>query len=137
MQSQEFVMPRPLAILMIAGLAASVLAGCVMVPAQPYGTVASVQPYYGNGGYGYGDGGGYAAPVVPVAPPPPQVEYAGPPPVAGYIWLGGYWGWHDGRHEWMRGHWEAPRPGYVWSPHVWVHEGDGWRLHGGRWQPRR
>src|SRR3569833_2669133 len=87
---------HPLALLTITGAAVAALAGCVVVPAQPNNSVESAQPAYG---YGYG-GSPYGAPVVPVAPPPPQVEYVGPPPVAGYLWLGGYWGWHGGRHEW-------------------------------------
>jgi hypothetical protein len=89
----------------------SLLAGCVVVPEQPY----------------------YTGEVVSVAPPPPQVEYIGPPPVAGYIWLGGYWGWHGGRHTWVGGHWAAPRPGYHWVPPAWHQAGPGWRFHPGRW----
>ena len=84
-------------------LVASVLGACVVSPA----------PYYGGG------------PYVAVAPPPAQVEVLGVPPVPGYIWLGGYWGWNGGRHEWVPGRWEAPRPGYRYVPHAWVHEGGG------------
>jgi len=102
--------PRPLLPLAVAALMLS-LAGCVVVPAQPYP----------------------AGEVVTVAPPPPQVEYIGPPPAVGYVWLGGYWGWHGGRHVWVGGHWEAPRAGYYWVPHAWVREGNGWRMHEGHW----
>jgi hypothetical protein len=111
----------PVGILVATALS---LTACVVVPAQPYGDGGyAQQPYY--------------EPVVPVAPPPPRVEYVGPPPVVGYLWIGGYWGWHDGRHDWVPGHWEAPRPGYRWVPHEWVHEGNGWRLHGGHWDHDR
>lgn len=96
-------------------LAAASLSGCVVVPARPY----------------------YASPaVVPVAPPAPEVEVIGAPPVAGYIWLGGYWGWAGGRHVWINGHWEAPRAGYRWVPHAWVREPGGWRMHEGHWDRR-
>lgn len=34
--------------------------------------------------------------------PGQYVEYAGPPPGAGYVWVQGG---HDGRHGWRHGHW--------------------------------
>src|SRR5262245_30797478 len=83
---------------LLAAAAAAALAGRVVAPVAP------------DPGYGYGYG--YGGEVVAVAPPPLQAEYVGPPPVAGYIWLGGYWGWGGGRHVWYPGHWEAPRAGY-------------------------
>lgn len=104
---------RPLILAIPAAVALS-LAGCVVVPAQPR----------------------YVGETVAVEPPPPQVEYVGAPPVVGYVWLGGYWGWHAGRHVWVGGHWEAPRPGYHWVPHAWVHEGGGWRMREGHWDRR-
>lgn len=91
------------------------LAGCVVAPAPVSG------PYY------------YGEPVA-VAPPPPPVEYIGPPPATGYIWIGGFWNWTGGRHQWVAGHWQAPRPGYVWVPHRWERDGRYWRQYGGRWQ---
>jgi hypothetical protein len=106
-----------------ASLLSLALAGCVVAPAQPYYGGAPAQPYYGG------------APVM-VAPPPPQVEVVGVSPVAGYIWIGGFWNWVGGRHVWVGGHWEAPRPGQRWVPHQWVREGGGWRLHEGHWDRR-
>ncbi|MBI3369270.1 MAG: YXWGXW repeat-containing protein [Burkholderiales bacterium] len=85
-----------------------------------------VAPY----GYGYGYGGE----VVSVAPPAPQYEVVGVAPVAGNIWIGGYWNWVGGRHVWSPGYWSAPRPGHVWVPHAWVHAGGGWRLQHGHWR---
>lgn len=76
----------------------------------------------------------YDAPVVRVAPPPPQYEYYGAPPVVGHIWIGGYWNWVGARYVWIPGRWEAPRPGYYWAPHRWERQGDHWRPHGGRWE---
>lgn len=78
----------------------------------------------------------YGGPVVAVAPPAPQVEVYGAPPVAGYIWLGGYWRWTGERHVWVAGHWEAPRPGYHWVAHRWVHGPNGWHFEEGRWARR-
>ena len=88
------------------------LGGCIIAPASPS------YPYY-------------VSEPVPVAPPPPREEVIGVAPVPGYVWIGGYWGWVGGRHAWVQGRWEAPRPGYRWAPHRWVHEGQGWRLHEG------
>jgi hypothetical protein len=105
------------ALLVIPALAAALLAGCVVVPAP-------------------GGPASYGEPVL-VAPPPPRVEYIGPPPVTGYIWLGGYWNWSGGRHAWVPGRWAAPRPGYVWVPHRWDRDGDHWRQRGGYWQEQR
>jgi len=92
------------------------MAGCVVAP---------VGPYYG-----------YEGEVVQVAPPPPQTEYYGAPPVVGHIWIGGFWGWQANRHVWIGGHWEAPRPGYHWVPHAWVRQGPGWRQRPGYWERR-
>ncbi len=104
-------------LVMVAACAGTLLtAGCVVAP---------VGPYYG-----------YEGEVVQVAPPPPQVEYYGPPPVVGQIWIGGFWGWRGGRHVWIGGHWEAPRPGYHWVPHAWLREGPGWRQRPGHWERR-
>jgi hypothetical protein len=94
---------------------AMLVSGCAVVAVDdPYG-------YY------------YDAPVVQVAPPPPRYEFIGSPPVAGHIWIGGYWDWVGSRYHWTPGRWEAPRHGYSWSPYRWNREGDHWRRHGGRW----
>ncbi|WP_091194822.1 YXWGXW repeat-containing protein [Formivibrio citricus] len=76
----------------------------------------------------------YYVETVRVAPPPLRVEYPGPPPVVGYIWIGGYWNWVGTRHVWVPGRWEAPRHGYIYVPHRWERSGDHWRPHGGRWE---
>ncbi|MFT3955477.1 MAG: hypothetical protein QM722_14120 [Piscinibacter sp.] len=94
------------------------LAGCVVAPA----------PYYG---YGYG------GEVVNVAPPAPQVEYYGAPPVVGQIWLGGFWGWHRDRYVWNGGRWATPPgPGQRWNPPEWRRDGPGWRQRPGYWERR-
>jgi len=67
------------------------------------------------------------------APPPPRVEYAGPPPAVGYIWIDGFWNWAGGRHVWSPGHWEAPRVGQRWVPHRWERDGNRWHLREGHW----
>jgi len=73
--------------------------------------------------------------TVYVAPPPPRVEYVGPPPVIGHVWIAGFWQWGGARYVWVPGRWEAPRAGYHWEPHRWERDGDRWRSHGGRWVP--
>jgi hypothetical protein len=75
--------------------------------------------------------------AVLVGPPFPRVEYYGPAPYPGYIWLGGYWNWAPSGYYWVRGHWAAPRPGYRWVPRRWVHAAHGWRMTGGGWARRR
>ncbi|MBK7899407.1 MAG: YXWGXW repeat-containing protein [Azonexus sp.] len=70
---------------------------------------------------------------VPVGPPPPRHELAGPPPAVGLIWIDGYWNWTDRRHAWVPGHWEAPRPGHHWVPRRWEQRGGQWALRGGYW----
>lgn len=72
--------------------------------------------------------------VVMVAPPPPREELIGAPPVAGDVWLNGYWAWVGDRHEWVAGHWEAARAGRHWVADKWVRQGDGWRLKRGHWE---
>lgn len=91
------------------------LAGCVVVPADPY---------YGGG-------------TVAVAPPPPRAEVVGVAPYPGWIWLGGYWNWTGRRHEWVGGHWDAPRHGHRWVPHHWSQHRDGWRFNRGYWHRGR
>ncbi len=91
------------------------LSACVVTPARPV---------YVQG------------PVVAIPPPPPRVEYLGPPPAVGYVWIGGYWGWEGGHHVWIGGHWAAPHPGYRWVPRTWVHVEGGWRLSDGHWDRR-
>jgi len=93
---------------------ATALGGCVVYPARP----------------------GYVAEsaIVTVAPPAPEVEIHDVAPVAGYVWIGGYWNWVGGRHTWVAGHWEAPRPGHRWVPHTWVRAQGGWRLDQGHWE---
>ena len=71
--------------------------------------------------------------VVDVAPPAPYVETVSVAPFVGAVWIGGYWGWHGGRHQWVPGRWERGRPGYHWQSHAWVNQGGRWHLHGGGW----
>lgn len=104
----------------------SLLSACIVVPSGRH---------RGGGGY-YGDNGG--GEVVVTAPPPaPQYEVVGAPPVAGYIWIGGFWNWIGNRHTWVGGRWEAPRQGYGYVPHRWRQDGNrGWRSDPGRWERR-
>lgn len=100
--------------LFISALAAALLlAGCVVTP-EPYS-------YY--------DGPVY------VDPPPPRVEYPGYAPVAGYVWIGGYWNWSGHRHEWVPGRWDSPRHGHRWVEPRWERDGRHWRQRPGRWEP--
>lgn len=78
--------------------------------------------------------GGYRHEPVRVAPPPPYVEYIGPPPVIGHVWISGYWNWGGVRYVWVPGYWVPPRHGYHWVPHRWDRHGDHWRRKDGHWE---
>lgn len=70
--------------------------------------------------------------MVGVAPPAPYIETVPVIPFAGAVWLNGYWGWSNGRHQWVPGRYERPRPGYRMEPHRWVQGPRGnWHLRGG------
>ncbi len=99
------------------------LAGCVIAPLPP------------------GRGGAYPTapepgPEVDIAPPPPQADPMSPSPGAAYVWIGGYWSWHLGRHVWVGGRWALPPAGHAWVPGRWVAYGNRWRWHGGHWARR-
>ncbi len=96
-----------------------------------------VAPYYPYQSAGYGDPGGQPIAVADVPPPAPYGEVVPVIPFAGAIWLGGYWGWGGGRHHWVAGRWDRPRPGYYWQPHRWQPISGRWQLSGGGWRPHR
>ena len=54
--------------------------------------------------------------VSDVAPPAPYAEVVPVGPFPGAVWIGGYWGWAGGRHNWVAGPLGAGRPGYAWRP---------------------
>ncbi len=80
--------------------------------------------------------GQFVGETIIVAPPVAQVEVMGDLPHPGDIDESGYWNWEGGRPVWVAGHWMAPRRGDYWEPHVWVHEGNGWRIREGYWARR-
>lgn len=96
-----------------AAVSVLTLGGCVVTPGP--------DPYYTGG-------------VVMKAPPPQRVEIIGTAPYPGYIWIGGFWSWHNHRHEWVPGRWEAPRHGNHWVPHRWDRDGKYWRERRGHWE---
>lgn len=72
--------------------------------------------------------------AVSVPPPAPYVEVMPAAPFPGALWISGYWGWSQGRHQWMPGRYVQPRPGYRWEPHHWVQGPRGnWHMRGGGW----
>lgn len=73
-------------------------------------------------------------PTVDAAPPPPRVEVVPVAPAIGYVWIGGHWLWHLGRHAWIGGRWAAPPRGHGWAPGHWGRHGHGWRWRGGYWR---
>lgn len=70
---------------------------------------------------------------VPLGPPGDQVEVQGLVPGPGYVWIDGYWAWHD-RWMWQPGRWaRPPHPGARWERGRWDHDRRGWRWREGRW----
>lgn len=102
--------------LLLALAASAALSACVVVPAHR--------------GYVYDPG---PAVVVDVPPPAPYVEELPAMPYPGAVWISGYWGWRGSGHQWVRGHYERPQPGYRYEPHRWENQGGRWRLRGGAW----
>jgi len=100
--------------LLLALAASAMLSACIVVPAHP----------------GYVSG---SVVVVDAPPPPPRVEVVPAMPYPGAVWISGYWGWSGGQHQWVRGYYERPRPGYRWEPHRWENQGGRWHLHAGGW----
>lgn len=88
------------------------------------------------GGGGPSDGPGVV--VIANAPPPPRREVMaerGRPPSGRHIWIEGYWAWHNGRQEWMAGHWELPPRGRtVWVKPRWEQRGNGYVFIEGSWR---
>jgi hypothetical protein len=108
--------------------ASGALSACVVVPGGYRGGGRGRADPYGD----YGDD----APVVEMAPPPPQRDVIPVPPGPGWFWISGFWTWRLGRHVWISGRWSEPRSGYVWVPQRWERQGRGWREVPGRWGRR-
>ena len=130
-------MPR-FNLLVAAALSSLALSACVVAPYPGRAVYGAPGPGYGQPvpGYGYGQPvPGYDQPVVVVdiAPPAPYVEMVPAMPYPGAFWIGGYWGWNGGRHQWVPGRWDRPRAGYAYHPHTWVQQGGRWHLQGGGW----
>lgn len=69
---------------------------------------------------------------VRVGPPAPRYEVRPARPGAGYVWVGGYWGWSGGQYVWRRGYW-AHHAG-AWCPGRWVYgPRRGYHWTAGRW----
>jgi hypothetical protein len=99
------------------------LSACVVAP-YPQGQVVYTQPVPNETDV-----------TVGVPPPAPYVEVIPAAPFLGALWISGYWGWSQGRHQWVPGHYERARPGFRWEPHHWVQgSGGNWHLRGGGWR---
>jgi hypothetical protein len=70
--------------------------------------------------------------VIGSAPPPPMYERV-PAPRHGYVWAPGYWEWRGHRHDWVRGHWLAVRPGYAYASPSWRQRDGRWYMEPARW----
>ncbi len=77
-----------------------------------------------------------AAIYIDVAPPDPRVEVV-PVPRAGYVWAPGYWGYRNGHHVWLKGHWERERQGRYWHPGHWVEREGRWAFVEPGWRGER
>ena len=114
------------------------LAGCIVVPQQPYDSQQpdySGQPVYQS-----------AQPVpyepeqdveyVVAEPPPPLPVYEQPLcPGPGFIWTPGYWNYsQNGGYYWVPGTWALPpQPNLYWTPAYWALGDSGFHFHQGYW----
>ena len=72
--------------------------------------------------------------VIRQAPPPPVTEVIPQSPGRNYVWVPGYWVWHD-RWLWQGGHYErAPRDRAVWQEGRWVERNGEWYWQPGGWR---
>ena len=72
------------------------------------------------------------------APPPLPVVVQPAPPVAGYIWTPGYWGWDSYYYDyyWVPGVWvPPPRIGLLWTPGWWGWRSGAYVFNQGYWGP--
>ena len=75
-----------------------------------------------------------------IGTPPPPIRYEARPamPGAGYTWVEGYWGVHDGRYVWVPGHYDrAPYTGAYWVHPHYDHYNRGWAYREGYWSHER
>jgi hypothetical protein len=121
--------------LLILAAASAALSACVVAPYPQRQVYAQPAPAYPAPPPANDEDG----PLVeaPLAPPAPYAEVIPVMPFAGAVWINGYWGWNAGRHVWIGGRWDRPRPGFVWEPHRWVAVGGRWHLRGGWWRKAR
>ena len=79
---------------------------------------------------------GYVAVSVGIAPPAIPIYTQPLCPVAGYIWVPGYWGWGPYGYYWVPGAWVAPPAfGLLWTPGYWAFSGGSYLFHDGYWGP--
>ncbi len=72
--------------------------------------------------------------VVQSEPPAPLVEVVPVAPGPAFIWIGGFWEWHE-RWVWTPGRWvERPNPNANWVEPRWERREHDWRFHGGHWR---
>lgn len=75
--------------------------------------------------------------IVREAPPPPLVEVCPASPGPDFVWIGGFYCWHESDHRyiWTRGHYaRAPYRGAHWEPDRWEHTSKGHEYHPGHWK---
>ena len=73
--------------------------------------------------------------IVNAAPPALQSDVVLAQPAPDYVWLAGYWTWHNNNgYRWVAGHWELPpRPGSLWVAPRWEQQGNAYRYYEGYW----
>jgi hypothetical protein len=73
--------------------------------------------------------------IVTQAPPAPQAENPHEQPSSEYLWVSGYWSWHNDHYEWVAGQWEIPPHGTTtWIPPHWEQEDNEYRFYEGYWK---
>jgi len=72
--------------------------------------------------------------IVTETPPTAQTEIIPPAPAPDFVWVPGYWTWHN-RWVWERGHYESsPHERAAWEPGHWERRHGGWVWEPGHWR---
>ncbi len=73
---------------------------------------------------------------IGIAPPALPIYVQPPCPVAGYMWVPGYWAWSPDGYYWVPGVWvQPPSIGVLWTPGYWGFANGAYVWHAGYWGP--
>jgi hypothetical protein len=72
--------------------------------------------------------------IVTVAPPALQSEVVLAQPAPNYVWVPGYWTWHNESYQWVAGNWQLPpNSSSVWVAPRCEQQGNAYKFTEGYW----